>query len=167
MRIVFTGPESSGKTSLANFISYQYKGKLIPEYSRQYLNENGPLYTKDEITQMAISQHTKAINCHSNANLQIEDGDLLTYIVWQQVKYGRINEHLMELWHTNAPDLYLICFPDLPWIYDPLREHPMDREMLFKIYLATISKNGLKYQIISGVGQQRLSLVNFYLRSLV
>jgi len=167
MRIVFTGPESSGKTSLANFISNQYKGKLIPEYSRQFLNENGPHYTKFEITQMAISQHTMAISCHSNANLQIEDGDLLTYIVWQQVKFGGINEYLLELWLSNAPDIYFICFPDLPWFYDPLREHPKQREMLFKLYLTTISKYGFKYQIITGIGQSRLSNVNYYIQSLL
>ena len=31
------GPESTGKSSLARYLSKRYKGVLVPEYAREYI----------------------------------------------------------------------------------------------------------------------------------
>ena len=39
-RIVIYGPESTGKTTLANDLANHYKTKCAPEYAREYLQKS-------------------------------------------------------------------------------------------------------------------------------
>ncbi|MBK9272569.1 MAG: ATP-binding protein [Saprospiraceae bacterium] len=164
MRIVFTGPESTGKTSLAVLFSHRYKGKLNIEYSRLFLSEHGPDYTFHSISQMAVRQHINAMELDQNDALLFEDGDLLTYLIWQKVKFGKMDHELLKLWKEHPPSLYLICYPDVPWIFDPLREHPNWRMPLFKIYLEFILSHKCNFQIVSGVGAKRISKTEIFIR---
>ena len=54
------------------------------------------------------------------------------------------------------PDYYLLCYPDIPWEYDPQRENPNDRVELFEIYRAKIVSLGVDYQIVKGDSVARL-----------
>ena len=39
LKIAFTGPESSGKSTLSSWLSAEIKLPLIEEYAREYLTE--------------------------------------------------------------------------------------------------------------------------------
>jgi nicotinamide riboside kinase len=45
---------------------------------------------------------------------------------------------------------------DLPWEFDPLREHPHQRRFLFDRYKTELDKSRFNYRVISGVGEDRL-----------
>jgi len=80
----------------------------------------------------------------------IIDTDILTYKIWSDVKYGQtdswINQHL-----TSPRDkLYLLCYPDVDWEPDPLRENPHDRLALFSDYEQLLMALKLDYYIICG-----------------
>ena len=51
---------------------------------------------------------------------------------------------------------YLLCYPDLPWIDDPLRENPNIREELFLWYKEEIEALHIPYTSIKGEGNERL-----------
>ena len=57
---------------------------------------------------------------------------------------------------TNPHDLYLLCYIDLPWEADPLREDPQDRERLFNLYESELQSRDLNYGIVRGKGSKRL-----------
>ena len=55
-KISIVGPESSGKSLLANTLSKSLNCSLTEEYARQYLtNKNS--YDYDDLTQIAIKQN--------------------------------------------------------------------------------------------------------------
>ncbi|MBK9060801.1 MAG: AAA family ATPase [Flavobacteriales bacterium] len=53
-------------------------------------------------------------------------------------------------------DLWLLCRPEIPWIYDPQRENPQDRGRLFAVYETTLKALGKPYVIIEGGREERL-----------
>jgi nicotinamide riboside kinase len=53
-------------------------------------------------------------------------------------------------------DFYLLCYPDLPWEPDSVREHGDDREFFFNWYKQEIEKTGKPVAIITGIGKERL-----------
>ncbi|MBK7852395.1 MAG: ATP-binding protein [Bacteroidetes bacterium] len=48
-RIALIGPESTGKTTLAEQLARHYKTVWIPEYSRNYVENLNRKYTKEDI----------------------------------------------------------------------------------------------------------------------
>ena len=44
--------------------------------------------------------------------------------IWSEVRYGRCAASVRSACREVQYDLTLLCTPDLPWTYDPLREHP-------------------------------------------
>ena len=162
MRIVITGPESSGKTALTVALSYIYKGIMIPELSREYLNYLDRKYTLIDVEWMAENQFEQS-KVYPLSSLVFEDGDLLNYIIWEEIKYEITNVSLMDKLLRHKADLYLYCEPDLPWIYDPLRENPLDRPIIGKKYLYELNKLQLNFQIINGIGIKRYTKAIFFI----
>jgi nicotinamide riboside kinase len=52
--------------------------------------------------------------------------------------------------------IYLVCQPDLPWQFDPLRENPHRRDYLTEQYEYEIKAAGFVYFRIFGNGEVRL-----------
>lgn len=163
--MVFTGPESTAKSSLAIWVSNYYKYRLIPEYSREYLYRNGPEYDCNDVVQMAVKQHDMSLVGLGGGGGQVEDCDLLTYLVWLGFKYGDSDVKIHQLWMDHLPDLYLLCAPDISWREDPLREHPNERGKLFSIYLNFLTQARAPFRIITGNASQRISKTIFHIET--
>ncbi len=150
MKMVFTGPESSGKTAGAEWLSTYYQIALVPEIAREYLNNIQLPYTKDDVTEIGIVQHKMeqtAAQIHQNI---ICDTDLLTIIIWQEEKYGKAEPRFYNDWENDKVDLYFLCTPDIPWEYDPLRENPYDRDRLFMVYKQWLEAFNKPFIVLSG-----------------
>ncbi len=156
-KIVITGPESSGKTTLSEYLSSEYKIPLVKEYAREYLStlrqaQGDKSYTFEDVIKMAKMQLQKEQEAISQNNLLFLDTDLTVFYVWIKEKYGEeidwINTHLSQAQNK----IYLLCDVDIPWRDDDLREHPNieDRKRLFTEYQNLLERNNLTYHIISG-----------------
>ena len=149
-KIVITGPESSGKTTLATLLAKEYNAILVNEYAREHLEKLNRPYELEDVLIMAKEQLTQEQN--SSEGLTILDTDLAVYAVWLKEKYnqevGWINEHLK----TGTDKIYLLCDVNIKWEEDALREHPntQDRKLLFDEYKNLLEKYQLTYHIISG-----------------
>lgn len=163
MRIVLTGPESTGKTSLALILSNHYKCTLIPEQARFFLQKSLGLYSYKDLNIMAQSQLHCAKSCGSLNVLQLEDTDLLTYIIWSRLKFDRVEPLLYKALYEFKPDAYLFCMDDLPWTFDPLREDEHTRALISKEYLSELNLLKVPFYVITGIGQQRISNAKFYI----
>ena len=53
LRIAITGPESSGKTTLAKNLAKVFSAAYIPEFARQYLQEKGLKYDQWDLDEIA------------------------------------------------------------------------------------------------------------------
>lgn len=157
MIIVVTGPESCGKTTLAEKLSQIIKIPWLPEISREYISTLGRPYEYSDIEKLVNLQIEAEENLCRNHQNFILDTDLLTLVIWAIDKFQRIPEKAERLLTYTKNRTYLLCSPDIPWEYDPLRENPNDRHRLFKWYEKELKFLSLPYQIISGDKDERTS----------
>ncbi|MBK7429033.1 MAG: ATP-binding protein [Saprospiraceae bacterium] len=135
LKIAFTGPESTGKTTLAAQMAEEFSTIWVPEYAREYLTElNGP-YTQNDILEIADMQwETMEFVSRSSLPYIFFDTDMLVIKVWNIYKYGNCPAEIEERWRHQEMDLYFLCGTDNAWEDDPLREHPEERDQLFSLY---------------------------------
>lgn len=157
LRIAVTGPESTGKSQLAQQLAEYFNESWVPEYSREYLKLTGGKYHFKDILAIAKGQYkNEQIAIKSARNLLFCDTDFLVTYIWEKVKYGKVHKWLHDKLVTVPYDYTLLCNIDLPWEFDPLREHPDDRDMLFSLYLDELKTRNVKYAIVEGTGDDRL-----------
>ena len=145
-KIIVTGAESSGKTTICEGISSYYNIPFSEEYSRVYLNTLQRDYNQADLLEIAKGQ------LKSNQENQICDTDLITIKIWSEYKYDSCNNWILEQIEKQKTEnrFYLLCKPDIPWEADPLRENPTNREELFEIYKEELEKLKHNYSIIKG-----------------
>ncbi len=149
IKIIVTGPESSGKTTLCKSLSEHFNIPFTEEYAREYLNKQNGKYTQSDLRRIAKGQLLKE---KKEEELLICDTDLITIKIWSNYKYGNCNNWILEQIEKQKTEnrFYLLCKPDIPWESDPLRENPTNREELFEIYKEEIEKLKHNYSIIEG-----------------
>ena len=158
-RIVVTGPESTGKTTLARYLARQTGFPYVPEYAREYLQERNGLYTEADLYNIARGQIDSELFLHTNSPQQplIADTSLLVIKIWSEHKYGRCDPRIPELLRAHPVDLYFLCAPDLPWVADPLRENPGKGDYFFKWFERELKDMNANYFIVKGIGEERQS----------
>jgi len=144
--IVITGPESSGKTTLANRLKNEYGLPLVLEFARSYMELNGTEYDFHDLEKIVHCQNIQEKDAHQKYNLIVCDTDFITVDIWSQEKFGKPVNHSNQFVEEKH---YLLCKPDIPWEEDPLRENPKDRDRLFDVYESYLIKNGLEYEVLS------------------
>ena len=146
LKIIVTGPENSGKTTLCKSLSKHFKIPFIEEYARGFLDELGRDYKQDDLLEIAKGQLL------SEHNAQILDTDLITIKIWSNYKYGNCNQWILEQIERQKTEkrFYLLCKADIPWEGDPQRENPNDRVDLFTSYKLELDNLGHNYFIVEG-----------------
>ncbi len=157
-RIVFTGPESTGKSFLSNLISKEFDCLLIQEYAREYLSKLENEYVLSDLKKIEEGQQlAEAEAISSSSEWIVQDTDFLTLWIWYNYKYQMYPERVYHYLQDHLPCHYLLCYPDIPWDNDPLRENPFDREELFNVYQREIKKLKIPYTIIMGDYKVRMA----------
>ena len=159
MKIVFTGPECSGKTDLSSFIAEKFAFGYVKEVARSYLEKQENKYNFDDLVEIAKLQIAEEKRVGLDNEIVCADTDLLTIIIWSEEKYNKVDPIISKLWKANLPSLYFLCSPDIPWTYDPQRENPFDRDRLFDIHKSILEANNLPFHIISGDFDKRIESV--------
>lgn len=154
-RIVVTGPESTGKSKLAEELAAALKLPLVQEFAREYLNQLNRPYHENDLRTIALGQ-LKAEQRLANEPRIICDTDLLVMEVWWQWKYRRKPADFEHLMAQQGNGFYLLCNIDLPWEEDPLREHPNFRKELFDLHQYNLEHRHLPYGVVQGTGKERL-----------
>ncbi len=156
MLFVVTGPESSGKSTLATLLAQRLNAPHAGEAARTYLQDKVSYQPSDLLNIAQQQQALERAVMASAPTVAIADTDLQVIHIWWQERFGPVPAVLHRAYAQQAPRHYLLCRPDLPWVADPLRENPEDRERLWQIYLADLSARQLAYSVVQGEGQQRL-----------
>jgi NadR type nicotinamide-nucleotide adenylyltransferase len=169
IRISVTGPESTGKSWLSSRLAEHYHTSWVPEYARKYLEDINRPYTYDDILVIARKQLEEENSLSNSNELLFCDTDFCVTSIWCKVKYDKCHDWITSQLEQNHYDLYLLCDIDLPWQYDPLREHPEMRSELFGMYRDLLHEHRFNYKIVNGRGVVRLrnaiSFVDEYLQS--
>lgn len=151
-KVGIIGPESSGKSTLATYLAKRYKGVEVPEYAREYVERKGTTdVTYEELCEIARHQIEEMERlATSDEPLAIYDTELIVTKVWFDYTFGRIPEWLDEAIKKYPMDVYLLTYPDVPWIPDKARSNGSNeiRIELFNRYEKEIEILGIPYYII-------------------
>ena len=155
IKIAFTGPECSGKSTMARWLAKELSFDLVKEYAREYLKDKSA-YSIDDLDMIASKQFER----NSVEGDLVVDTEMLVMKIWFEEKYQRVSENILQLLERQQIDLYFLCKPDFNWVSDPLRENANDRERLFEIYESNLKKLNLSYCVLSGSESERKKTIN-------
>ena len=148
-KVGIIGPESTGKTTLARYLAQRYNGLFVPEYAREYVSALSRPYTREDVEAIARYQIEELQRLsEGNERFLFFDTELIITKVWFEHKYGECPEWVKEALHNYPMDSYLLCYPDIAWEPDPVRENPYIRMELYRRYEAEIQALDIPYYII-------------------
>ena len=148
-KVGIIGPESTGKSTLARYLAKRYQGLYVPEYAREFVEQKGTTeVTWDELCGIARHQ-IEQIRSYSEA-VVFFDTELIVTKVWFDYAFGRVPEWLEEAVKEYPMDVYLLTYPDTPWVPDQARSNGSDeiRMELFNRYEREIQATDVPYYII-------------------
>jgi NadR type nicotinamide-nucleotide adenylyltransferase len=158
-KVVIIGPESTGKSTLTVALANALNAPYVLEYAREYIENLNKEYVYEDLLWIAKGQiQAEEIVLQINPPLLIIDTNLHVIDVWSQHKFGKTDPWIKEQILYRNYDLYLLTDIDIPWTFDPQREHP-DPEMrhyFFNKYFKILEHSGVPFGIISGTEEERL-----------
>ncbi len=155
MKIAFTGPESSGKTTMALWSSEQFNLPCCPEFAREYLMGK-PNYSRLDLDIITKGQ-LDAWN--ERGAYFIADTEMTVMLIWSKYRYNGVSAVIQDAYQQQQFDHYFLCAPDIPWEPDPLRENPNDRQNLFDLYETEFIQSNRPFTVLSGSMEARQKVV--------
>ena len=158
-RITLTGTESTGKSTLAEKLSVQYKTIYVPDYSRYYLEQLTSAYTYNDVLEIArgiIAQEDKMLTDASK--ILFSDNDLINIKIWLRYYKWEVPQWLNDEIKKRKSDLYLLSDIDLPWVPDPQRVNPNDRAELFNDFSKELNLIEANFKFVSGALTERTEI---------
>ncbi len=170
-RVVLTGSESTGKSTLAHELAAHYRTVCCAEAVREYLDQKasravgseGPpaiseaaLLDSEDVEPIARAQieAEDAASAHAN-HILILDTDLLSTMVYARHYYGACPEWILEAVRNRRANLYLLMETDVAWVADPQRDRGYRRGDMHRLFLAALEEVGASFVTIRGLWDER------------
>jgi NadR type nicotinamide-nucleotide adenylyltransferase len=159
VRVVLTGSECTGKSTLAAALAQHYGIDFVPEFVRDFAERLGrPIDFSDHGAiargQMALEDEHQA----RGTGLIIQDTDLLSTVVYCQHYFGRCPAWIEEAAAERRPVLYLLCEMDVPWIADGIRDRSHARAEMQALFASAVEESGVTSIRIRGDRGARTAL---------
>ena len=165
--IAIVGPECTGKSTLAQSLATQYRTNWVEEYAREYVTSQNYRYNMFDIFRISRKQLEMEDDAMITANdFLICDTNLIVSKIWSNYKFGSCPEWIQNQIINRDYDLHLLTDIDMPWVEDPLREHPDKRQYFFDLYKKELDDLGVAYEIISGNENERWERAMMSIRKL-
>lgn len=172
--IVLTGPESTGKSSLAKALADRLDAPVVGEYLRDYFTREGRVTLADAIPIAQGQWHSEAEAVQSLRPDQARlvcDTDLVSSLIYTAHYYAHQTSSTAwqdwQIWSEahrqklmageHGPRLYLLCDIDWPWVADGQRDAPLLRTAFHEQFHQTLITLGLPFLIVSGSLEARLA----------
>ena len=167
MRLAIFGPESTGKTMLAEKLAAHFNAPLVAEYAREFWHRHGVI-TLEDIPGLAREQWRREDEAAglrlggtgpTAAQLVICDTEALTTVLWSDLLFGTCPDDIRRGAEKRAKNyaLYLLLDIDVPFAPDPQRCFPeqADREKCMRVWRGALERRHLPFVEIRGDWAQR------------
>lgn len=126
-KVLITGPESCGKTTLTHKLAKVFCTSWSNELGRQYqideVGGHGDLFDLDDFNRIAHLQFEQDRTALQQANkVCFFDTDAVVTAFFSQVFLGCIAERIAPFVDPQKYDLVIMLKPTVPWVADGLRE---------------------------------------------
>lgn len=162
-RVVCIGAESTGKTTLAESLAESLGTVWVPEHGRWYWEGRRHLgdqsWATPELRAIAAAQRRLADDLarRSPDGLVIADTDALVTAAWHERYLGHLDPELQAQITAEAPDLYLLCGTDIPWVQDGTRESADQRGAMQARMRSLAAATGTPVVELTGPPERRLA----------
>ncbi len=173
IKVVFFGPESTGKTTLAKALATVFKTKWVPEFAREYLEEKrlqrGKVCAVEDIYPIAEGQMKLENEAVQQANTFLFcDTNLLSTEVYSKAYFdGWCDSRVLEANKLNQYDIYFLTGIDVPFEQDLLRDRPHQRQGMFDAFKTALNEHNITYTFLQGSHDARMSQAMEYLKQYV
>lgn len=157
-RVVVTGSECTGKTTLAEALADSRQVICVPEYVRQFVRNKGAAPDRADVEAIARGQITLEDEAlRAGHDLVIQDTDLLSTVVYSDHYYGDCPAWIREKLARRTPDLYLLAGIDVPWVADGhQRDRGHMREEMQDLFRHALKELRVPFREVSGPLASRL-----------
>ena len=153
------GPESTGKSTLAEDLAAHFSEPWVPEFAREYLEKIDRSYRYEDLLEIGKGQVKAEDELAETAEkFLFVDTDLRVIHVWSEHRFGKTDPWVSDQIKERKYDLILLTDTDLLWTPDPLREYPEleMRQYFFDKYLQLAQESGFPFLVVSGDRETRL-----------
>ena len=155
-RIVVTGSESTGKTTLAGQLAERYGTVATPEFSREYAEERRVPLDRHDVEAIAVGQIALEERYRPRANgMLVLDTDLFSTVVYGPHYYGMLAPWIERMAIERRGDLYLLMDIDVPWSADAIRDRGAQRPEMHALFTGMLERYRLPFVTISGGWAER------------
>lgn len=172
-RVVLTGSESTGKSTLARELAAHYRTVCCAESVRDYLDQKAAragansepdtsipaaFLTSEDVEPIARAQiEAEDAASHHADHILILDTDLLSTMVYARHYYGDCPQWIVEEARRRCAHLYLLMDIDIPWVADPQRDRGDRRKEMQELFRAALQEIGARSVTIRGSWEERRS----------
>lgn len=156
-RLTMVGPESTGKSYMADLLAQKFGGPYVPEYGRPYEKFRAPGDYRAEELHFIVDGHVahrRTLSMKAGPIL-FEDTDPLLTAVWAEMLLGHSLPDLEA--RIELPDHYLLLDANAPWEEDPLRYYGKQdqRQKFFTKIKTKLDAFNASYTLITGDWAER------------
>lgn len=159
-RVVVTGSESTGKTTLASALAAHYGTVWSPEYVREYVAARSAPVRAGDVEAIARGQMAveDTLLGGRSGRLVIHDTDLLSTAVYSLHYFGSCPPWIGEEVRRRRADLYLLAGIDVPWQADAnQRDRGDHREEMHGLFREALAARGFPAVELAGPHEARLA----------
>jgi nicotinamide riboside kinase len=162
--VVFVGAESTGKSTLVEYLAREFDTVYVPEIGRYIWEEKQGQLDAGDYVDIALKHRQAESEALGRARryLFVDTNALTTLLLGYE--FGQV---------TDAPDELLrcadecatryahhfVCADDIPFVQDGVREGETWRGRIHKLVLADLQARGIAYTIVSGSVEERAAQV--------
>jgi HTH-type transcriptional repressor of NAD biosynthesis genes len=157
-KICLYGPESTGKSMMAELLAEAYQTEFVPEVAKEIITSND--FTVDEIIRIGRAQTERVNEKLRTANkILFCDTDLITTEIYSKKYLGSVPEEFFELEREIRYDLYFLFDIDVPWVADGLRDLHDQREEMLIVFEDELIKRRITFIRIKGNWIEREEII--------
>lgn len=172
IKIVLFGPESTGKSSLAEALAQAYHTEWVPEFARDYLQEK-----YDNLAEVCAPSDLIPI---AKGQIQLEnekakkakdflfcDTNVLQTLTYAETYFENFEDSTLDQCvKQHEYTHYFLTYIDTPWVPDDLRDKPNERNKMFAIFEQALTNRNIPFTLLKGNLSQRLQTAKSIIKTL-